>query len=133
MLDISFKIGRDVKFYEPIYENLPFIYFFMSAFLLAYDTSWLMIASAGLFYCAGSVTLVVRSSYRRLDVNKNNKKRIPEMIYEYLPYIYHGIAILLLIKTTSSSLQFLAFILMILAFRNLLCRKNNRAKKSSLF
>jgi len=122
-----------VKFSEPIYENLPFIYFSISALLLAYDTSWLMISSAGLFYCAGSVTLVVRSSYRRLDAHKNNKKFIPEIIYEYLPYIYHAVAVLLLLKTNSPALQFLAFMLMILALRNLLCRKNNRTKKPSLF
>jgi len=92
-----------------------------------------MIISAGLFYCAGSVTLVVRSSYRRLDAHKNKKKFIPEIIYEYLPYLYHGCAILLLLKTTTPLLHFLAFMLMILALRNLLCRKNNRAKKPSLF
>jgi hypothetical protein len=122
-----------VKFSEPIYENLPFIYFGIGALLLAYDTSWLMMFSAGLFYGAGSVTLVVRSSYRRLDTHKNKKKFIPEMLYEYSPYLYHGVAVILLIKTNSPSLQFLAFILMILALRNLLCRKNNRAKNSSLF
>lgn len=122
-----------------IYENLPYAYFLICAYLLAFYDTWAVFVSAGLFYCAGCITLVTRSSYRRIDRHKDgqntpHKKNIlPELLYEYLPYIYFAIGMVVIIKTTSAALQFLGFCLMIIALRNLLFRLNNRRKAKSLF
>ena len=122
-----------------IYENLPYAYFLVCAYLLAFYDSWPVFVSVGLLYCAGCITLVTRSEYRRVDRRKFDddnsikKNKLPEWIYEYLPYGYFAVAMVIVLKTTSSALQFIAFCLMILALRNLLFRMNNRRKAKSLF
>lgn len=122
-----------------IYENLPYAYFLVCAYLLAFYDSWPVFVSVGLLYCAGCITLVTRSEYRRVDRRKSDddksikKNKLPEWIYEYLPYGYFAVAMVIVLKTTSSALQFIAFCLMILALRNLLFRMNNRRKAKSLF
>ena len=122
-----------------IYENLPYIYFLICAYLLAFYSTWAVFLSAGLFYCAGCITLVTRSGYRRLDRRKeiennpSNKGNLPEWLYEYLPYSYFTVAMIIVLKTNSPALQFVAFCLMILALRNLLFRMSNRRKAKSLF
>ena len=119
-----------------IYENLPYAYFTLCAYLLAFYDSWAVFFSAGLFYCAGCITLVTRSSFRRIDRYKdtsNHKNTIPEFLYEYLPYIYVAVAMTLVLKVSLPALHFFAFALMILALRNFLLRKNNRRKPKSLF
>jgi hypothetical protein len=109
------------------------------AYLLAFYDSWPVFVSVGLLYCAGCITLVTRSEYRRVDRRKSDddnfikKNKLPEWIYEYLPYGYFAVAMVIVLKTTSSALQFIAFCLMILALRNLLFRMNNRRKAKSLF
>lgn len=119
-----------------IYENLPYLYFIVCAYLLAFFDTWAVFASAALFYCAGCITLVTRSGYRRVDRFKDNKhikQTLPLYIYEYLPYCYFAIAMVLLLKTEKPILQFMAFCLMIIALRNLLFRINNRRKAKSFF
>lgn len=122
-----------------IYENLPYAYFLLCAYLLAFYDTWVVFASAGLFYCAGSITLVTRSGYRRLDRYKDNpnklkqKNTLPKWLYEYLPYSYFGVAMIIILKTSLPALQFVAFFLLILALRNLLFRMHNRRKAKSLF
>ena len=121
-----------------IYENLPYAYFLVCAYLLAFYDTWPVLSSAGLLYCAGCITLVTRSEYRRVDrrkdvENSSVKKKLPEWLYEYLPYGYFAVAMVIVLKTTLPALQFIAFCLMILALRNLLFRINNRRKAKSLF
>lgn len=122
-----------------IYENLPYAYFLVCGYLIAFYDTWPVFVSVGLFYLAGCATLVTRSGYRRLDRYKanekqpNNKNTLPEWLYEYLPYTYFAFATVMLLNTSLPSLQFLAFFLMMLALRNLLFRVNNRRKAKSLF
>lgn len=126
-----------VVFYPKfIYENLPYLYFLICAYLLSFYGSWMVYASAGLFYLVGCITLVKRSENRRVDRfkdNQNKSQRLPLFVYEYLPYTYFAIAMMLVLKTSEPILQFLAFCLMIIALRNLLFRVNNRRKAKSLF
>jgi len=125
-----------VFFPKAIYENLPYFYLLICAYLLAYYDTWPVYASASLFYIAGCITLVTRSDYRRVDRfkdGKNCKQTLPTVIYEYLPYTYFAVAMLLLLKTEHPALKFSAFCLMIVALRNLLLRVNNRRKAKSLF
>ncbi|SEL83471.1 hypothetical protein SAMN05216262_1255 [Colwellia chukchiensis] len=118
-----------------IYENLPYAYFLVSAYLLAFYETWVVFISAGLFYAAACITLVTRSSHRRVDRHKTAKNNniLPEFLYEYLPYIYVAVAILLLLKTSLAISHFLAFCMMIIALRNLLLRKSNRRKSKTKF
>jgi hypothetical protein len=118
-----------------IYENLPFTYFIISGFLLTFEMTWPIIFSAGLFYSAACITLVSRSANRRLDKQKklgiNNKT--PELLYEYLPYIYSAVGVFTLMITNNPLFQFFAFSLLVLAVRNLLCRHKNRTSGVKLF
>ncbi|WP_206486340.1 hypothetical protein [Thalassotalea sp. G2M2-11] len=120
---------------KPIYENLPYLYFLISGALLAYGKSWHFIFSASIFYIVACVVLVTRSAHRRLDKTPHLKTKhvIPELIYEYLPYCYGAIGIFILMSTVQPILQFIAFALFVLAFRNLMCRRANRSKGKTLF
>ena len=94
-----------------------------------------MLISSGLFYSAGCITLVTRSAHRRLDKQKKIgiNYKLPDLIYEYLPYTYGAISIFILLVTKNSLMQFCAFTLIVLAVRNLLCRHNNRNRSAKLF
>lgn len=120
---------------KTLYENLPFAYFIVSGYLLTFNMTWPMLISAALFYSAACVTLVTRSACRRLDKQKKLgiKNKIPELFYEYLPYIYNAIGVFTLMVTKNSLFQFFAFTLIVLAVRNLLCRHNNRSSSAKLF
>jgi hypothetical protein len=111
-----------------IYENLPFAYFIVSGYLLTFDMTWPMLTSAGLFYSAGCIMLVKRSASRRLDKQKQLgiKNKLPELLYEYLPYIYSAVGVFTIMVTKNALFQFCAFTLIVLAIRNLLCRHSNR-------
>jgi hypothetical protein len=118
---------------KSVYENLPFVYFIVSGCFMTFSVSWPMLLSAGLFYVAGCITLVIRSSHRRIDKHNTNflPSKIPELVYEFLPYTYGAIGIFTIMVTSDAKFQFCAFILIVLAIRNLLCRHNNRTKTSN--
>jgi len=118
-----------------VYENLPYGYFIISGYLLSIGKAWPMFFSAILFYCAGCITLVVRSAHRRLDKHPTKLLRhvLPELIYEYMPYGLAAIGIFILMITANPIFQFAAFTLFVIALRNLMCRHNNRRKKPSKF
>lgn len=121
---------------QPIYENLPYVYFLLSGALLTLgNRSHVFIFSAFIFYMAACIVLVKRSAFRRLDkqYRKQNKRWLPELIYEYLPYVYIAIGVFLLMVATTDIVQFSAFALIVWAVRNLLCRRHNRNRKQSLF
>jgi len=94
-----------------------------------------MLISSGLFYSAACVTLVTRSAHRRMDKQKalSLKHKIPDLIYEYLPYTYGAVGVFTLMITKNQIFQFFAFTLIVLAVRNLLCRHNNRCRSTKLF
>ena len=121
---------------KSIYENAPYLCFLISAYLLAFYNTSMVFISAGIFYLVGCIMVVQRSNYRRVDRFKdapNSQQTLPVLIYEYLPYLYVAIAIILLLKTEQAMLQFLALCLMITALRNLIFRRNNRRRAKSLF
>ena len=120
---------------KAVYENLPYVYFIFSGFLLTFEMTWPILFSASLFYSAGCITLVSRSANRRRDKQKKLgiKNKIPEMLYEYLPYIYSAIGIFTIMITKNALFQFCAFTLLVLAVRNLLCRHKNRTSAVTHF
>jgi len=118
-----------------IYENLPYVYFILSGYLLNIGDIWPILFSAALFYGAASITFVVRSANRRLDNHQTKlaNQYLPEVIYEYLPYVFVAVAVFIFSNTTKATFQFIAFTLVTVALRNLLCRHNNRSRKPSKF
>ena len=87
---------------KPIYEVLPYTYIALGVLVVVVLDSPLTYASGVLFYIAGAVVWVMRSGYRR----KNKKQRIanrqgsivfPELVYEYLPFVYIGMAVTLVV------------------------------------
>ncbi|WP_286235488.1 hypothetical protein [Thalassotalea sediminis] len=121
---------------QPIYENLPYFYFIISGALVSMgDKSQVFIFSAVIFYAAACIVLVKRSAFRRLDkqYRKSNKHWLPELIYEYLPFVYVAIGIFILLIGIQGILQFVAFTLIVWAVRNLICRRQNRNRRQSLF
>jgi hypothetical protein len=120
---------------KAVYENLPFAYFIVSGYLLTFEMNWPILFSAGLFYSAGCMTLVTRSANRRMDRQKSlgNKYKIPDLFYEYLPYMYSAVGVFTLMITKDSIFQFCGFTLIVLAVRNLMCRHNNRIRTGKHF
>ncbi|GHG01990.1 hypothetical protein [Thalassotalea marina] len=118
-----------------VYENLPYGYFLASGALFSLGDSWPLLFSGAVFYLAACIVLVQRSAHRRRDKYKHKQKRVwlPELIYEFLPYAFSAVGILLLMISNSNIVQFIAFSLMIWAIRNLICRHNNRTRKQGLF
>ena len=121
-------VGIELFLPKVVYENLPYAYFILSGYLLTFEMTWPVLFSASLFYSAGCITLVSRSANRRLDKQKKLgiKNKIPELLYEYLPYIYSALGIITIMITQNALFQFFAFTLLVLAVRNILCRHNNR-------
>ncbi len=87
---------------KPVYEALPYVYIVIGVAVVMALESPLTFLSGALFYAAGSVVWVMRSDYRRKNTEKriaNRKGRVlfPEKVYEYLPFVYIGIGILLVV------------------------------------
>lgn len=83
-----------------VYEALPYFYLLVGAVLVVVLESPITFASGVLFYLAGAAVWVVRSSHRRKNSSKQIENRhgrfvFPEMLYEYLPFAYMGVAIIL--------------------------------------
>ncbi len=114
---------------KPIYENLPCTYFLISGYLLTFYQGWDALLSGGLFYGAGSIVIVTRSANRRLDNRrKRMNHRVPENLYEYLPFIYGAIALFLMIAIDVEWVKFTAVFLVVIVLKNILMRHNNRTK-----
>lgn len=88
-----------------LYEPLPLIYLCGGATLMVTGESGLLLMSASLFYWAGALIWVIRSKNRRTDIsssryNLSHKFFIfPESLYEFRPYFYSFVGILLLRNT----------------------------------
>ncbi len=88
-----------------LYEPLPLIYLCGGAVMLAKAESGLLLISAFLFYWAGAIIWVIRSKSRRTDThyyryNLSHKFFVfPEPLYEFRPYFYSFIGILLFRNT----------------------------------
>lgn len=85
---------------KALYEALPYLYLVVGALLVVGLDSPFVFASGVLFYIAGAGVWVIRSSHRRKNNSRdieNRRGRIvfPEKLYEYLPFLYMGVGILL--------------------------------------
>ncbi len=121
--------------FERIKENIPFLFFFLSGYILIFHDAWQLMISAAMFYGVGCVLIVTRSAVHRLDLESKRKIKhhLPEIVYEYAPYWLAATAIFLMLFFKNAAIQFVAFIIIVFALRNLLLRHNNRVKKPSKF
>lgn len=117
---------------KALYEPLPYFYFALSLFILFQESHWAFSLSALLFYFAGSVVLVKRSEHRRKDKQRItlDHYKLPETLYEFLPFIYIAMGVVLVISFPAPMPQLVSAILFIIAIRNLVCRHMNRTKES---
>ncbi|OMH38111.1 hypothetical protein [Motiliproteus sp. MSK22-1] len=88
---------------KPVYEVLPYTYIAIGIVVVMAMDSPLTYVSGILFYVAGAVVWVMRSAYRRKNsrkhiANRRNSVRFPEAVYEFLPFIYIGLAVLLVVS-----------------------------------
>lgn|GEM_PF-1616062 len=124
-----------MKLYQFLYDNIPFLSFAVSGYLLIFHQEWGLMVSAAMFYGIGCVILVSRSAVNRLDLESKRKIRhhLPEVAYEYAPYWYGATAIFLIMVFEHPVMQFVAFLLTVIALRNIILRHNNRTKAPSKF
>lgn len=112
-----------------LYEPLPLIYLCGGALILTTGQSELMLISAFLFYWAGALIWVIRSKNRRTDFRTKPLKKLlffPESLYEFRPFFYSFIGILLL-RNTGQTLWIVAgAILILLAMYSLYQRSLHR-------
>lgn len=76
---------------QPIYEALPFGYLLTGSSLILLSESGLLWFSGGLFFSAGAMIWVLRSSFRRRTTpfpNSLKKMFMPEWMYEAKPFSY---------------------------------------------
>ena len=88
---------------KPVYEVLPYTYIAVGIMVVIAMDSPLTYVSGVLFYVAGAIVWVMRSAYRRKNnkrdiTNRRSSIRFPEMVYEFLPFIYIGLAVLLVVS-----------------------------------
>ncbi len=101
---------------KSLYEILPYTYLLLGAMLIVSLDSPFTYASGALLYMAGAAVWVVRSSHRR----KNNSQEIqnrrglvvfPEKLYEFLPFAYMGLGIVLATAFSNPVAYLSAFVL----------------------
>ena len=98
--------------HKSVYEILPYLYIaigiaiytgvtlFSEVTIFAFFDSSLIYLSTALLYAAGSLVWVARSAYRRKNSKNHieNRKgliRFPEPVYEYLPFVYLALGLVL--------------------------------------
>ncbi|WP_163134613.1 hypothetical protein [Agarivorans sp. Alg241-V36] len=80
---------------KPIYEILPSLYLAAGSSSVIWVDSTLGVAGGVLLFCLGSLIWVMRSNFRRLDQATHAGKRfnIPESLYEFMPFLFIGLAL----------------------------------------
>lgn len=86
---------------KPLYEPLPYVYILGALMvLLLADQVWVYLFAA-LLYAGGAAIWVMRSNYRRktspqMVRNRASAWLFPRLVYEFLPFVYLGIGVLIL-------------------------------------
>ncbi len=88
---------------KSLYEALPYFYIGCSIAIFILADSPVIYLSTALLYAAGSLIWVTRSAYRRNNSkhqieNRRGRFRFPELVYEYLPFIYLAIGIVAVVQ-----------------------------------
>ena len=82
-----------------LYEMLPLTYISAGALMISAGQELLVLLSAFLFYCAGSIIWVMRSENRRTDhriAPAHKQLFLPEWMYELKPFVYMFLGVVLI-------------------------------------
>ncbi|MEH6649297.1 MAG: hypothetical protein V7707_04635 [Motiliproteus sp.] len=88
--------------HKSVYEALPYFYITASIVIFFVLDNPLIYFSAAALYCAGALVWVTRSAYRRKNSrfcieNRKGRLRFPERLYEFLPFIYLAIGVVIIV------------------------------------
>jgi len=83
------------------YESLPYLYIVSALLVVVLTEGGLVYLFAALLYAGGAMVWVMRSAYRRKTSpvvvhNRRGFVMFPAMLYEYLPFVYLGVGVLVL-------------------------------------
>ena len=82
-----------------LYEMLPLTYISAGALMISTGQELLVLLSAFLFYCAGSIIWVMRTENRRTDhriAPAHKQLFLPEWMYELKPFVYMFLGVVLI-------------------------------------
>ena len=117
-----------MRFSKPLYEKLPFIYFFTAVFVFFKFDVLASVISAALLFIVSAVIWVKRSDYRRQTrVSKTvDGIRLPQFIYEYYPFAFIAAALIILKYFPQPVFLALGLLLALVAIKNLIVRRQSR-------
>ncbi|BDM63649.1 hypothetical protein NFHSH190041_11010 [Shewanella sp. NFH-SH190041] len=111
---------------RPLYETLPYAYLVLSIICLLSLQAPIALAFALLIFIIASYILILRSANRRTDPLTRRRCGLPKGLYEFLPYLYFGIALFTLKLSHQTWLQITAIALLCYALRIWLSRQQFR-------
>lgn len=103
---------------KPIYEALPFCYFFVGSGLWLYGDSTIEVIAGILLYIASAQQWILRTSHRRPDrinaklvgrsrkqILNQDKRLLPRNLYEAMPFVYIALGYMVSNATQSSNIE----------------------------
>ncbi|WOH38814.1 hypothetical protein RI844_06235 [Thalassotalea fonticola] len=117
-----------MKLSKPLYEKLPFIYFFSGLYLFFNYDMLATNISATLLYIVSAQVWVKRSDYRRQTrIRKTvNRIRLPQVVYEYYPFVFLAASIVILKYYPQPIALAAALLMSLIAFKNIILRRQSR-------
>lgn len=111
-----------------LYEKLPYVYSSVAAYLFFTEGFWLILICATIIYISAAMIWVRRSDYRRQTRIKKtlNRYRLPQIVYEYYPFVFIGVACVIGKFNPTSWMLGIALVLVLVAGKNLLLRRQSR-------
>ncbi|MDO6686744.1 MULTISPECIES: hypothetical protein [unclassified Agarivorans] len=84
---------------KAIYELLPSGYLYAGTSSMLFLEPWLAHVGGAILFAMGALVWVLRSNYRRYDKFKKSflrkRKVIPEPLYEFIPFLYLAVAVVI--------------------------------------
>lgn len=113
---------------KPIYELMPYFYLSGGITEIYYLQSTIATVSGVLFFVAGAMIWILRSNHRRCDSQLSRKRdaRLPEELYEMLPFLYMLVGALLVTFSTSYLLYAIAALLFLAGLHFVVVRTVHR-------
>ncbi len=113
---------------KPIYEKLPFVYLIIGLYLFFKFDLVASNISAFVLYWAAALVWIKRSDSRRLTRIKQTVQsvRMPQMFYEFLPFFFIAISLIIVKYVTHPLILGIALLLALIALKNLYLRHQSR-------
>ncbi len=118
---------------KPLYEIMPYIYLGLGTSLVISGENHFMFFGGCALFIAGAMIAFVRSEYRRIDENLvpvNKTIVLPDEVYQFLPYGYLLISLIIIRFSDDRFSHVAASLLISLGLFRLYQRYKNRHVKS---